>query len=99
MKSLLILRASHVAPDPRVARAVSVAEGAGLDPTVVGWDRDGGPPPRSKLGDSTVVRFGRSAPHGRGLANLVGLATFQFYLVRQVVARRKALAAIHACDL
>ena len=99
MKSLLILRASHVSPDPRVARAVSVAEGAGLTTTVVGWDRDGGLPPRSKLGDSTVVRFGRSAPHGRGLANLVGLATFQFYLVRQVVARRKALAAIHACDL
>lgn len=99
MRSLLILRASHVAPDPRVARAASVAERAGLTTTVLAWDRDGGLPPRSTLGDSTVVRFGRSAPHGRGLANLVGLATFQFYLALQVLARRRTLAAIHACDL
>lgn len=99
MRSLLILRASHVAPDPRVARAVSVAESTGLVTTVVAWDRDGGLPPSSTLGGSTVVRFNRSAPHGRGLANLVGLAAFQLYLVRQVVARRKDLAAIHACDL
>lgn len=99
MMSLLLLRASHVAPDPRVARAASVAEAAGLHTTVLAWDRDGGLDAESRLGRSTVVRYKRPAAHGRGAANLVGLALFQLYLVREVIRRRKGLSAIHACDL
>lgn len=99
MKSLLVLRASHVAPDPRVSRAVSVAEATGLQTTVLAWDRDGGLDSTSRLGRSTVVRYARPAAHGRGASNLIGLALFQVYLVREVLRRRKGLTAIHACDL
>lgn len=99
MRSMLILRASHVAPDPRVARAVSVAEAVGLRTTVLAWDRDGGLDRRSQVGHSTVVRYARPAAHGRGAANVIGLALFQIYLAREVLRRRKGLSAIHACDL
>lgn len=99
MNSLLLLRASHVNPDPRVARAVSVAEDCGLDVTVIGWDRDGDAPPCSRLGQSRVVRYSREAAHGRGVANLVALMLFQGYIATQVWRRRKDLVAIHACDL
>lgn len=96
---LVLLRASHVNPDPRVARAVSVAEAAGLDTTVLAWNRDRDARPAPTVSHSPVVRFGRSAAHGRGLANLAGLVLFQLFLVREVVARRRGLVAIHACDL
>lgn len=99
MSSLLVLRASHVNPDPRVARAVSVAENCGLDVTVVAWDRDGDAPRRSRLGRSLVVRYRRHAAHGRGVANLAALVLFQAYVAMQVLRRRKGLVAIHACDL
>ncbi len=99
MSSLLLLRASHVNPDPRVARAVSVAESCGLDVTVVAWDRDGDAPRRARLGRSLVIRYGRKAAHGRGVANLAALVLFQAYVAAQVLRRRKGLVAIHACDL
>lgn len=96
---LLLLRASHVNPDPRVARAVAVAEASGLDTTVLAWNRDRDASPAPHVSHSPVVRYAREAAHGRGMANLIGLVLFQLFLARQVLGRRRGLVAIHACDL
>ena len=100
MKRLVIMRASHVSPDPRVERAAAVASSTGLDVHVLAcWDRAGDLTPSERRRDFSVVRYRRTAQHGRGLRDLLGLVLFQWFLLRRTLRDRRSLAAIHACDL
>lgn len=99
MKRLVIMRASHVSPDPRVERAAAVTSGIGLDVDVLAWDRAGDLATSERHPTFSVLRYGRAAEHGRGLPNLLGLVLFQWFLVHQTLRRRRGLVAIHACDL
>lgn len=99
MTRLVVLRASHVSPDPRVERAAAVAAGRGLEVEVLAWDREGNLDKRSSLPTASILRFSHTAAHGRGLANLGGLALFQLFLAARLLCRRRGLGAIHACDL
>ena len=74
VKRLVILRASRVAPDPRVERAASVAAARPVQVEVLAWDRDGGLERRSSFAHGRIERFHRPAAHGRGMANLGGLS-------------------------
>lgn len=98
-KRLVVMRASHVSPDPRVERLASVAAASGLDVDVLAWDRAGDLPASTRSEHFSVVRYRRAAEHGRGLPNLLGLVLFQWFLVRQTLSRRREVAAVHACDL
>jgi glycosyltransferase involved in cell wall biosynthesis len=99
VKRLVVMRASHVSPDTRVERAAAVLSGIDLDVEVLAWDRAGDLPTTERQATFSVFRYGRTAEHGRGLPNLLGLVLFQWFLVRQTLRRRRGLVAIHACDL
>lgn len=99
MTRLVMLRASHVAPDPRIERAAAVAAARGLDVEVLAWDREGGLARHDSFPDGRIDRYQRKAAHGRGLANVGGLVMFQLFLAVGLWRRRRGLGAIHACDL
>lgn len=55
--------------DPRVEKEAEALSSAGLEVTVLAWDREGSSPAEEVRGGARVVRFGPRARHGGGLSN------------------------------
>lgn len=101
--TIAFLRATHVAPDPRVEKEVNSVLTEHPDILILGWDRDGDLARDEVLtfpnGRARIIRSGIKSSYGASLRTLLGMALFQLFLLRQLWKHRKDLTAIHASDL
>lgn len=101
--TIAFLRATHVAPDPRVEKEVNSVLKEHKDILILGWDR-GGDLARDEVltfenGSARILRAGIRSGYGASVGTLLGMALFQFFLIRQLWRHRKGITAIHASDL
>jgi len=101
--TIAFLRATHVAPDPRVEKEVNSVLKEHPDILILGWDRDGDLARDEVLtfpnGKARILRSGIKSSYGASLGTLLGMALFQLFLLRQLWKHRKGITAIHASDL
>ena len=101
--TIAFLRASHVAPDPRLEKEVRSLFKRYPDISILAWDREGDLPRREIMdagtGRAPIKRFSIRGKHGAGMKNLIVLLRFQFFLAAELWQMRKHLTVIHAADL
>lgn len=99
MSRIIVLRANHLSPDPRVERLVYSLVQNGHEVEVLGWDREQShDDPQLPAG----VRYRRcliAAKYGSGVRNLLPLILFQFWLAHHCWKARRQFDIVHACDL
>ncbi|MBE0476153.1 MAG: glycosyltransferase family 4 protein [Coriobacteriia bacterium] len=93
--AMLLSNALH--SDPRVEKEAAALVAAGLEVTVIAWDRALSGPPEEERGGVRILRVGPEARHGGGLANLG--AYRGFWRVAAEEAARLAPDAVHCHDL
>lgn len=101
--TIAFLRATHVAPDPRVEKEVNSVLLEHPKILILGWDRAGDLPRDEILrfpnGQARILRSRIRSSYGASLYSLLGMALFQVFLLRQLWKHRKDISAIHASDL
>lgn len=97
-RSVVILRATHLHPDPRVEKIGRALVSAGYTVQALGWDREGSLPSEETSAGFPVRRLRLLAPWRSGLRNLPALLRFQFALTRWLDQHRAEYSIIHACD-
>jgi glycosyltransferase involved in cell wall biosynthesis len=95
---VVILRSNPLSPDPRSLRAATALKQAGLQVTLIGWERSGRNTIAQQRPYGSVVLMPIAAGFGRGLRNLPHLLRWQASLLRWLRANRRDYQAIHACD-
>jgi len=98
-ESVVLIRSTPVAPDPRVERAAGALAEAGFRVTVLGWDRGWKLAAAEDRPGFRLVRIRVPTPFGRGLRNLSGLLRWQVALLGLLLKNRARYDIIHACDL
>ncbi len=103
MRRAVVIRGTHLAPDPRAEKHAALLSELGWDVTVLGWDRTASLPHREmvELGGRAVTleRLPVAAGYGNGLRNLGPLLRWQRALWGWLWARRRELELTVAIDL
>lgn len=95
---VVMLRATHLHPDPRVEKIGRALVRAGYKVQALGWDREGSLPSEETTAGFPVRRLRLLAPWRSGLRNLPALMRFQWALTRWLGKHRAEFDLIHACD-
>lgn len=97
-QGVVILRATHIAPDPRVEKIGRALARAGYAVQALGWDRNGDLPAEDSGAGFPIRRIRLLAPWQSGIRNLPGLLRWQAALARWLGEHRESYQVIHACD-
>lgn len=97
-QSVLICRATPVAPDPRVEKIARSLVEAGHSVSVAAWDMTGQYPVEDALNGVPLHRIPLKADFGRGLSNLGHQMRWQWALLIWLLKQRSSYEIIHACD-
>jgi glycosyltransferase involved in cell wall biosynthesis len=95
---VVILRSNPLSPDPRSLRVAAALTKAGIEVTLIGWERAGGRATTEQRPYGRVHLMPIAAGFGRGLRNLPQLLRWQTGLLRWLQVHRREYQAIHACD-
>jgi len=96
LASVIILRATPVAPEPRVERCAFELGHNGYTVAVLAWDREGTNPLVEQKQNFSIHRFRLEAPFGK-LSLLFYMPFWWFFLCLQLLICEYDI--IHACDL
>ena len=85
---ILICRANHLSPDPRVEKEARTLAQAGYDVLALGWDRAIDLPVHEYVNDYAIQRLQIPSKNALGLGNLSYLLRWQWRLWRWLVNHR-----------
>ena len=90
---IALLRSTDGQPDSRFEKYTDFLAAEGMPAITICWDRLG-----VKTASRDRLYYKRPARYGEGIRNLIGLAGFNLYILKQLWRRRKDYKVIHAAD-
>ena len=91
---IFFLRSYYVEQDPRLQRYIKALSLNGLPSHCISWDR------LAKEKDtSNITYFKKSARTGAGILNTWNLIKWNIFCLRELLARKQEVTAVHAIDL
>lgn len=90
---IAFLRSTDGNPDSRLQKYMDAVEGKRIPYLSLCWDRN-----LKYEDDDRHLFYHKTAVYGSGIKNLMKLAGFNCYLIKQLVKNRKRYTTIHACD-
>jgi len=95
---IAILRANAVAPDPRVEKVIAALLQFGATVSIYCWNREGKAVERSLDPRVVIHEFVLAASFGSGLLNVLRMAKWNVWLMRQLLRADRKYDVLHACD-
>ena len=100
--NIIFTRSNHVNPDPRVEKEIFALCKKGHKVSILAWDRDGRREGKSykKIGEYlvSIKKCYVKSKYGSGINNIFPLIIFQFFLLFNLISKRKSYDVIHAAD-
>lgn len=99
--NVIVIRSNDANPDPRIEKTIRALHNSGHNVIFMGWDRlTKNANKHLDLGEFKIptTYFNKSSLFGGGLTNLLKLAQFQLFIIKNLYKLRHQYDAIHAAD-
>lgn len=102
-KKVIMLRSTSIKNDSRVMREAETLCKAGYDVEILGWDRDqflNGETEKIEANNRciNIKVLKKTAKYAGGMKSILKLISFEWWLIRNLIKRKKEVDIIHSCD-